>query len=125
MMDPFFFDDDLYDDVEAAYEMEQPELTDDCIYETFDELIAEREFEAKAEHASPDDAATMGSMLAFADIMKDEERYDLDEHTDQENFALASRLTPKNLEYEVGPSLRPFEQYVRDFIQRGFRHPDD
>lgn len=119
-MDPYFMYDDGYDD--------GFEDGEEYVFDTYDQIVDENAFD----DIDPDrdennydldiDGTEMGLMGALAEEMAAEGNYDLDENTDRENMERARRVSNAT---QTRSNLRPFEQYVHDFIQRGFRHPDD
>ena len=74
----------------------------------------------------PIDGTEMGMVGALADeLAGDSNKYDLNENTDRENWEKAMKFISLSSRHKPKRNLPPFEQYVEEYIRRGFRHPDD
>lgn len=115
-------DPDYYDGFEDGEEY---------VYDTFDQIIEPDDDWFDETPSDRDDnmqldGTEMGMAFALASEMADSDsHYDVDENTDQENWNKAMHATPLASRHETKSNLRPFEQYVQDYIRRGFKHPDD
>jgi len=137
MIDPDFYEDvdpDFFFDtageeaeIDAAYQEEY-------VFDTYDEIIDEdvlgfNDIDPDLDENNYDwdiDGAEMGLMGALAAEMSEESRrYDVDENTDRENWKRAVEAPTYTSRQQQRSNLRPFEQYVQDYIKRGCRHPDD
>ena len=139
MMDPeFFFDNENEADTEPFFDVasDHEEFIDeeeyiydtyDCIFDNpeseFNHLDSLREeFGESNDHS--DSSMFIGSALAFADLMKDKERYEVNKNTDKDNWKKVMLMSSIGSYTEAGSRLQPFEQYVKDYIGRGFKHTD-
>jgi hypothetical protein len=116
-MDPLFFGDDDYDD---GYHDGLEEADD-----SLDEIIDEFDPDSQDDYDWEISGAEMGLIGALASELSARRSYDVDENTDKENWEKAQQVAPLGSRHQVGSKLRPFEQYVQDYIKRGFKHPDD
>lgn len=121
-------DPDYYDGFEDAYD-DGFEDGQESVYDTFDQIVDDGWFD-EIPHDRDDnmqlDGTEMGMAFALASEMAESDcHYDVDEKTDQENWDKAMRVTPLSSRHETRSNLRPFEQYVHDYIRRGCRHPSE
>jgi hypothetical protein len=97
----------------------------DYLYDTYDQIIDTNEWERDQDPLDRMGAEEIGLAFALGDEIREEfvqeidldERVDIDEDTDRQNFEQVTNLLSLQSRYNKGKNLRPFEQYVDDICK--------
>jgi len=97
----------------------------DYLYDTYDQIIDTNEWEGDQDPLDKMGPGEIGLAFAIGDELREEfgremdldEKVDIDEDTDRQNFEQVSNLLSLQSRHDRKKNLRPFEQYVDDILK--------